>query len=303
MILKHKAVAVYWALGVTECILQCDRHGHKTKCPVGSCVSHAGWHASHDFAPSWCRVLSLRRAPSTPSSSPATSAVSPCRLLRCFLAPLLHIPRTKLPPFQAVSCHAPVFSLQARLMVNDDLQVLKSVVHEICLLQVYKKMCMKGIEATDTTYTALISAYAKAERLEDALATYKIMARTPFCLLPRCMCVCGCVCSEGAWVFAWHTAACWCLHAWHASCAPQATLNSCGLGIMRRCCADQRGAPAQRDHVHKPGVRRGEGGAVAAGAGAVPPRRRGRRGAQRRHLQRRHVRLRARCLLDPKMQC
>lgn len=44
--------------------------------------------------------------------------------------------------------------------------------------QVHKKMCMRGIEATDTTYTALISAYAKAERLEDALATYKIMAST-----------------------------------------------------------------------------------------------------------------------------
>ena len=39
----------------------------------------------------------------------------------------------------------------------------------------YKKMCMRGIEATDTTYTALISAYAKADRLEDALAAYKIM--------------------------------------------------------------------------------------------------------------------------------
>ena len=42
-------------------------------------------------------------------------------------------------------------------------------------------MCMRGIEATDTTYTALISAYAKAERLEDALATYKIMASTILC--------------------------------------------------------------------------------------------------------------------------
>ena len=52
---------------------------------------------------------------------------------------------------------------------------------------------MRGIEATDTTYTALISAYAKAERLEDALAIYKIMASTPSCLLPQCMCVCGCV--------------------------------------------------------------------------------------------------------------
>lgn len=41
--------------------------------------------------------------------------------------------------------------------------------------QVYKKMCIRGIEATDTTYTALISAYAKAERLEDAVAAYKIM--------------------------------------------------------------------------------------------------------------------------------
>ena len=44
---------------------------------------------------------------------------------------------------------------------------------------------MRGIEATDTTYTALISAYAKAERLEDALATYKIMVnlQQPF---PAC---------------------------------------------------------------------------------------------------------------------
>jgi len=44
-------------------------------------------------------------------------------------------------------------------------------------MQVYKKMCMRGIEATDTTYTALISAYAKAERLDDALAAYQIMVR------------------------------------------------------------------------------------------------------------------------------
>ena len=44
---------------------------------------------------------------------------------------------------------------------------------------------MRGIDATDTTYTALISAYAKAERLEDALAAYKIMVNlqhpTPTC--------------------------------------------------------------------------------------------------------------------------
>ncbi len=46
-------------------------------------------------------------------------------------------------------------------------------------MQVYKKMCMRGIEATDTTYTALISAYAKADRLEDALAAYKIMVSSP----------------------------------------------------------------------------------------------------------------------------
>ena len=47
----------------------------------------------------------------------------------------------------------------------------------------YKKMCMRGIEATDTTYTALISAYAKAERLEDALAAYKIMVGLPICIV------------------------------------------------------------------------------------------------------------------------
>ena len=52
---------------------------------------------------------------------------------------------------------------------------------------------MRGIEATDTTYTALISAYAKAERLEEALATYKIMASTPFWLLLLYVCVCVCV--------------------------------------------------------------------------------------------------------------
>ena len=44
-------------------------------------------------------------------------------------------------------------------------------------MQVYKKMCCRGIEPTDTTFTALISAYAKAERLEEALAAYKIMVR------------------------------------------------------------------------------------------------------------------------------
>ena len=54
-------------------------------------------------------------------------------------------------------------------------------------------MCRRGIEATDTTYTALISAYAKAERLEDALATYKIMASTSLCLLSLCMCVYVCL--------------------------------------------------------------------------------------------------------------
>ena len=47
---------------------------------------------------------------------------------------------------------------------------------------------MRGIEATDTTYTALISAYAKAERLEDALATYKIMASTTSCFLSLSIC-------------------------------------------------------------------------------------------------------------------
>ncbi|CAL5223927.1 g6528 [Coccomyxa viridis] len=41
--------------------------------------------------------------------------------------------------------------------------------------EVYKKMCMRRIQPTDTIYTALISAYAKADRLEDALAAYKIM--------------------------------------------------------------------------------------------------------------------------------
>ncbi len=46
---------------------------------------------------------------------------------------------------------------------------------KMAALQVYKNMRMRGIEATDTTYTALISAYAKAERLEDALAAYKVM--------------------------------------------------------------------------------------------------------------------------------
>ena len=62
-------------------------------------------------------------------------------------------------------------------------------------------MCMRGIEATDTTYTALISAYAKAERLEDALATYKIMASMTPCLLSLCIWVC--VCLEGVWLFEW----------------------------------------------------------------------------------------------------
>ena len=53
-------------------------------------------------------------------------------------------------------------------------------------MQVYKKMCMRGIEATDTTYTALISAYAKAERLDDALAAYQIMVRSPFhCIMHK----------------------------------------------------------------------------------------------------------------------
>ena len=53
-------------------------------------------------------------------------------------------------------------------------------------------MRMRGIEATDTTYTALISAYAKAERLEDALATYKIMASTASLVLFVCMCIFVC---------------------------------------------------------------------------------------------------------------
>ena len=47
-------------------------------------------------------------------------------------------------------------------------------------------MCMRGIEATDTTYTALISAYAKADRLEDALAAYKIMVSSPYTLPIMC---------------------------------------------------------------------------------------------------------------------
>ena len=53
-------------------------------------------------------------------------------------------------------------------------------------MQVYKKMCMRGIEATDTTYTALISAYAKAERLDDALAAYQIMVHSPlYCVIQK----------------------------------------------------------------------------------------------------------------------
>ena len=50
----------------------------------------------------------------------------------------------------------------------------------------YKKMCMRRLEPTDTTYTALISAYAKADRVEDALAAYKIMLSSPYNLPIMC---------------------------------------------------------------------------------------------------------------------
>ena len=50
----------------------------------------------------------------------------------------------------------------------------------------YKKMCMRRIQPTDTIYTALISAYAKADRLEDALAAYKIVVRSPYTLPFMC---------------------------------------------------------------------------------------------------------------------
>ena len=56
-------------------------------------------------------------------------------------------------------------------------------------------MCIRGIEATDTTYTALISAYAKAERLEDAVAAYKIMVslqQPPPTCWPRCQAALQC---------------------------------------------------------------------------------------------------------------
>lgn len=44
-----------------------------------------------------------------------------------------------------------------------------------CMMQVFETMTARGFPPTATTYTALISAHAKAERLDLALATFHRM--------------------------------------------------------------------------------------------------------------------------------
>jgi len=48
------------------------------------------------------------------------------------------------------------------------------------LLQVYEMMSLRGFSPTATTYTALISAYGKADQLDNALATFAAMVSLIF---------------------------------------------------------------------------------------------------------------------------
>ena len=69
------------------------------------------------------------------------------------------------PQADQTTCKAMGISMDALLMPQ----------HGCCMMQVFEIMTARGFAPTATTYTALISAHAKAERLDLALATFHRM--------------------------------------------------------------------------------------------------------------------------------
>ena len=58
------------------------------------------------------------------------------------------------------------------------------------MAQVYDRLVNAGYEPTATTYTALISSYGKAGRLDEALGVFDKMVSTWTCLHSRGSCNC-----------------------------------------------------------------------------------------------------------------